>query len=118
MTPDEVRADYREAMAEVGEIMMIRRYYGVTSQTVFNAEVRGRVWDSEPKALADDIVEGTRRALILAEDLIAAQVPLDLRNGDKLVVRGKALNIEAADDSTHRVAGVLIAYELRVRGTP
>ena len=33
-----------------------------------------------------------------------------------LVVRGKELNIEAADDNTRRVQGVLIAYELQVRG--
>jgi hypothetical protein len=113
---DRVKAAHRKAMDAVSERILVRRYTGVSNRSRFDAEVRGRVWDYEPNEIAGPIEEGDRRVRVLVEDMIAAQIPLDLREGDKVVVRGKELNIEAADDNTHRVAGVLIAYELQVRG--
>lgn len=117
MTPEEIKATYRRDMDAVGETVLIRRYTGTGSaRPRFDAAVKARVVDYEPKDLVGLIQQGDRKLIVLAEDLIAAQIPLDLRKGDKSVVRGKELNIEAADDSTRRVAGVLIAYELQVRG--
>ncbi|MEO3386009.1 hypothetical protein [Mesorhizobium sp. CAU 1741] len=117
MTPEQIKADYRRSMDAVGEIVTIRRYTGNgPNRPRFDADVRARVVDYEPDELVGPIVQGDRKLIVLAEDLIAAQVPLDLRKGDKVVVRGRELNIEAPDDNTRRVAGVLIAYELQVRG--
>jgi hypothetical protein len=117
MTPQEAAEGYRRAMDVAGETILIRRYTGTgTSRPRFDASVRARVVDFEPHELVGAIVQGDRKLIVLAEDMIAAQIPLDLRKGDKAVVRGRELNIEAADDSTRRIAGVLIAYELQVRG--
>jgi hypothetical protein len=57
---------------------------------------------------------GDRRVIVLAEDVEASGFPVPLRTGgsDKAVVRGKMLNINVVDDSTRRIAGVLIAYEI------
>lgn len=116
MTPDQIAADYRRAMDAAGEVVVFRRFTGAGSaRPYFDAELRARVTDYEPKELVGTIQAGDRRLVALADDLIAAQVPPP-RKGDKIVVRGKELNIEAVDDNTRRVQGVLIAYELQVRG--
>lgn len=117
MTPDSIKADYRRMMDKAGETITIRRYTGSgPNRPFFDAPVRARVVDYEPHELVGTIQQGDRKLIVLAEDLATAQVPLDLRKGDKAVVRGRELNIEAADDNTRRVQGVLIAYELQARG--
>lgn len=116
MSSDSIRASYRRAMNDVGETVTIRRYTGTgPNRPRFDADVMARVTDYEPHEIVGSIAQGDRKLIVLAEDLIAAQVA-DLRKGDKVVVRGKELNIEAVDDNTRRAAGVLIAYELQVRG--
>lgn len=117
MTPDEIKADYRAAMAEIGEPILIRRYTGAgANRPRFDAEVRARVMAYEPNELAGNIVEGERKAVILVEDLIAAQIALPLVVGDNLkaVVRGKEVAIKAVDDNTRRVATELVAIELKI----
>lgn len=117
MTPADLKTSYRAAIDAVGENIVIRRYTGAgQNRPRFDVAVRARVVDYEPNELVGGISQGDRKLIVLAEDMIAAQAPLDIKKGDKAVVRGKELNIEAADDNTRRVQGVLIAYELRVRG--
>ena len=119
MTPAEIKADYLATLDEVGEPIMIRRYTGVgPNRPRFDAEVRARVMAYEPHELVGNIVEGERKAIILAEDLIAAQITLPLVVGDNLkaVVRGREVAVKAVDDNTRRVAGVLVAVELRIGG--
>jgi hypothetical protein len=41
---------------------------------------------------------------------------LPITSTDKIVLRGKELQIIAVDDSTRRVKGVLIALEIQARG--
>ena len=113
---DEIKADYRRAI-EVGEDIRIRRYTGVgPNRPWFEATVRARVMNYDARELAGNIAEGERRAIVLAEDLDAAQFTLPLVAGDNLkaVVRGKEVAIKAVDDNTRRVEGVLIAIELRI----
>lgn len=117
MTPDSIKAEYRRMMNARGETVTIRRYSGSGASRAWSeADVVAVVSDFMPHELVGGIVQGDRKIVVLAQDLIDAQAPLDLRKGDKAVVRGRELNIEAADDNTRRVAGVLIAFELRVRG--
>lgn len=117
MTPAEIRAEYRRMMDARGETVTVRRYAGAgPTRPRFDADVMAVVSGYVPQELVGAIVQGDRKLIVLAEDLIAAQFPLDLRKDDKVVVRGRECNIEAADDNTRRVAGVLIAFELRVRG--
>jgi hypothetical protein len=115
MTPEQCRATYRRMMALVGEPVLIRRYTGTgANRPRFDAEVIARVTEFEPDQLVGTIQQGDRKLIVLSEDLTGFPTPI--KKGDKAVVRGKELNIEAPDDNSRRVQGELIAWELQVRG--
>lgn len=104
-------------MNEAGETITIRRYTGAgPNRPFFEASVMARVVGYEPHELIGTIQQGDRKLIVLAEDLIDAQFALPVTTNDKAVVRGKELQIMAADDSTRRVGADLIAYELQARG--
>lgn len=117
MTPESVKASYRQAMNDRGETVTHRRYTGAGSHRPhFDADVMAVVSGYQPNEFSGSIVQGDRNIILLAEDLIEAKVPLPITSADKIVVRNKELAIIAVDDSSKRVAGVLIAYVLQVRG--
>jgi hypothetical protein len=117
MTPASARMTYRRMMGLVGEKVLIRRYTGTgANRPRFDAEVTARVTDYEPSELVGTIVQGDRKIIVMHEDLATAQFPTPIKKGDKVVARGKELNVEAPDDNTRRVQGELIAWELQVRG--
>jgi hypothetical protein len=105
------RTAWAEAMDRDGEAIAIRR--GLITEVV-----RGKVRGFTPEELLSGIEIGERRVLLLAEDVEAAGFPLPFRTGgtDKLVVRGKTWNIDDVDDSTFRVAGELMVYDIRASG--
>ena len=115
MSPAEIKAAYLEAITEVGETVAIRTYVGIT-ETYSDVTVRARVVDFSPDQLVGSIVQGDRKLIMLAADVIAAGIELTATQNCKCVVRGKELQIKAVDDNTRRVAGELIAYELVVGG--
>ena len=116
MTPDQCRSAYRRALGQFEQVV-IRRYTGSgANRPKFETTVLARVLDYVPSELIGTIQQGDKRLIILADDLIDAQFELPLRRGDKAVIRGKEHNIEAPDDSSRRLGGTLIAYELQVRG--
>lgn len=118
MSPDEARASYRAALDAAGEFVTVRRYTGTgAGRPYFDAEVRARVTGYEAREMiGPNFQQGDRKAIVLAEDLIARQFALPIRPTDHVIVRGRECAIVAPDDSTRRVRGELIAYELRVRG--
>lgn len=117
MTPEESRAAHRRMIDKHGEQVFIRRYDGTgTSRARFEAEVQARIVAYDPEQLVGAVQEGDQKLIVMVEDLEAHQFPFPVRKDDKAIVRGKHLNIEAADDNTRRIAGELIALELRVRG--
>lgn len=102
-----------------GETVLVRRYTPATGgvgRPKFDAEVRARVTGYAPEELVGSIVQGDRKVILLVEDLIAKQFAMPVLASDKIVVRGKEFAIIAPDDSTRRIANVLIAYELTARG--
>jgi hypothetical protein len=115
VTPDQAKGDYRAALKDR---IAIRRYTGTGSaRPRFDAEnIRARVVGYDEQELVGGIQQGDRRAIVYADDLIDAGFALPVTTSDKLVVRGKELAIIAADDSTRRVDGVLIAIEIQARG--
>jgi len=115
MSPAEIKAAYLEALNEVGELVAIRTYIGI-AETYSDATVRARVVEFSPDQLVGPIVQGDRKLIVLAADVIAAGVGLTATQNCKCVVRGKELQIKVVDDNTRRVAGELIAYELVVGG--
>lgn len=115
MTPSEIKADYRRLLSEVGESVSFRHYSGAgTSRTYSDTTVLARVMGYEPDELIGSMQQGDRRLIVLADDLTG----ITIGNGmtDKFVVRGRECSVEAVDDNTRRVQGILIAYEIRVRG--
>lgn len=117
MTPEEVKEIYRRYMDEVGEEVIIRRYFGTGSnRNKFEVKVRARVVGFGPEELVGTIQQGDRKVIVLVEDLENFQFPLPLVKNDKCQVRGKELNIETPDENTRRIQGELVAYELQIRG--
>lgn len=101
----------------VGETIYIRRYTGQgATRPRYDAPVRARVTGYDAKELIGAILQGDRRVIFLSEDLDAAQFAHPITSADKAVVRGKELAIIAPDESTRRIQGELIAYDLTVRG--
>lgn len=115
MTPAHVRASYSRALALAGETVTLRRV-NASPAAPTDHQVRARVVGYQPEELVGGIQIGDRKVILLAEDVPGSFLPFLLGGRDKIVVRGKALNVESVDDSTRRVAGELIAYELRVKG--
>lgn len=119
MTPDEARSMYRDQIDLHGEDISIRRYNGTgVGRTYVDRPCRVRITGYSPAELVGSITQGDRRVIVLAEDLDGESPPYKITKADKVVAARFAneLAIMAVDDNTRRVAGVLIAYDLNVRG--
>ena len=120
MTPAAVKASYRRAIDQYGEPIYIRRYSGAAGpgrSVVDYGPIQARVVGFEPQEFIGAIVPGDRKIIAMAEDVDAKEVPLPLAPGaDKIVYRGRELTLKAADASTRRISGELIAYELTAGG--
>lgn len=115
MNPETVKASYRRNLKDT---ITLRRYTGSgTSRPRFDAEnIRANVAGYQPHELIGTIMQGDRKIIVLVEDLINKNFTLPVTSNDKVVIDGKELAILAPDGSTREVNGVLIAYELQVRG--
>ncbi len=117
MNPSDVKASYRRMMDDAGEWVKLERHTGQgINHPVHSIDVRAKVAGYQPDEIVGSIVQGDRKIIILAQDLIDAQFALPIRSSDKVVVRGKQLSIIAPDDSTRRIGKTVIAYELTGRG--
>lgn len=107
-------ARYRAALRRCGETVVVRRYSGTgEGRPYVEAQARARITGYDPANLVGAIVQGDRKVILLAED-VASLLPLVA--GDAVIADGAELAIVAVDDVTRRVAGVLVAIELQVRG--
>lgn len=117
MNVAQVKAHYARTLKER---VTLRRYIAGTTgsnRPRFDAEgVRARTVGYEPHELVGAIVQGDRKIIVFADDLLAKGFTLPITTSDSVIVRGKPLSIQAADDSTRRIDGELIAIELQVRG--
>ena len=115
MTPTASRASYRQALTDT---VTLRKYTGSgVSRTHADTVAHARVTGYLPEELiaGGSVQQGDLKVTLLAEDLENAGTSAP-RNGDKLVIRGKEVNIQAVDDNTRRIGSTLIAYVLQVRG--
>jgi hypothetical protein len=78
--------------------------------------VRARVTGYQENELVGGIQQGDRKVIMLSEDLVTAGFSMPVTANDKLMLRGKQISIVSVDDSTRRIQGVLIAYEIQARG--
>jgi hypothetical protein len=117
MTPEECRQSYRETMAAVGETIIVRRYTGTgVGRVPHDTNVRARVTGYAERELVGTIQQGDRKVIMLLEDLENAGFALPVTPNDKIVLRGTMISILTVDDSTRRIQGELIAYEIQARG--
>lgn len=117
MTPAQALADHRMMIDAVGEEVTFRRYSGLppSRSIAASATVKARVTGYQPDELVGGVGQGDRRLIVLDEGLDAI-APLKVGDNEKVVVRGREMTIAAVDDSTRRIAGTLIAYEVRASG--
>lgn len=114
MTPDNILAQYRIAMARVGEDVIIRRYSGTgAARTHSDVTTKARVMSYQPSELTGEVVQGDVKVIALVDALSGV---LPLRTTDFVVIRGAEKSIKGVDDNTRRVEGVLIALEIHVKG--
>lgn len=117
MTPEYARAALRRFLQKDGEQVIIRRTNaapaGPTDITVW-----ARITGYSPEELASGVMQGNRKAIISAEDVEASgfALPIKAKSTDAVVARGGKMTIQSVDDSTRRVGGILIAYELGIAG--
>jgi len=117
MTPAECLQSYRENMDAVGETIIVRRYTGTgVGRVAHDTNVRARVTGYDQRELVGTIQQGDRRIIMLIEDLTNAGFAVPVTPNDKIVLRGVMISIVTVDDSTRRIQGVLIAYEIQARG--
>lgn len=116
MTPDRAREIYRNQMTENGGEWMTIIHATDTTQKY---KVRGRPSGFAPSDLGAGIVEGSRKVIVLAEDLDGTKFADALGTGGAYKIQladGDYLNIESVDSNTCRLNGVVVAYLLDVLG--
>lgn len=125
MTPAEALEQYRGMMAAIGEAVLVRRYAGKGAARAVAAEasVLARIVSYKPAQIVGAVVQGDRMAIVLVDPdavvpvgKVALSTLLPLSTNDILVVGGVESAIQAVDDRSRRLQGVLIALELQVRG--
>lgn len=99
------------------ETIAIRVYTGAgENRPYFDYEnIRARVTGYDPAELAGPIIQGDRKIIALAEDVESAGVPLPLQNGANwkvIVEQSKELQLKVPNNSTRRLGGVVVAYEI------
>ncbi len=113
MQASEIKAAYA---SELKETIGVRRYTGAgANRPRFDVYVRGKATPYGTDEFINTVVQGDQRILVLAEDIIAAQMALPVTTNDFVVVRGKQL---AIINPAERKApdGTLVAYEIQARG--
>ncbi len=120
MTPAAVKASYRRSLDLYGEPIYIRRFSGPVGPNRTRTDygpIQARVTGFEPQEFIGAIVPGDRKIIAMAEDVDASGITLPLAPGaDKVIYRERELALKAADASTRRMSGELIAYEMVAGG--
>ena len=117
MTPADALDMHRRMIAENGQTGFLRNVGANGAADVDSAPVRFRLMAFQPRDLVGGIAQGTRRAILMAEDVkLPNGGAFDLKKNSRLIWNGKTLTVTAVDDATRNVGGVLIAYELQVVG--
>lgn len=120
MTLEEVKADYRDSMRRTGWLVKLRKTNPIPFPHA-DFDVFARIVDygsREDREIANGMKQGSKQAIVLAEDLEAAGFPLPFEtNGTHKIIDGsRVYNIEQVDETTRKFRGVVVAYELVVLG--
>lgn len=105
----------RRAIERTGEVVTLRRV--VPNAPAIERTVRARISGYQPDEIAAGITAGERRVIVPADDVERSGFPTPFRKGsDRIVVRNTVLTVLEVDDSTRRIAGTLVAFEIRASG--
>lgn len=116
MTPEQATSMYRRRMAPF-ETVVIRQYFGTGSgREHFDWTVRARVVSAQQSELIGSVVQADSKAIVLHEDLVAANFPFPLTTDMRMIVRRKELRIKSIDDQMRRLGGHVIAYDIVIGG--
>jgi hypothetical protein len=125
MTPSAALASHRKKMARLGEDIAVRRYAGTGAGRAIAQEAiaRGRPVGLGARDIVGDIKLTDRKVILLNDPeaavpagKVALSALLPLQKNDMLAFRDWEVAIVNVDDDTRRIAGVLIALEIIVRG--
>jgi hypothetical protein len=113
VTASEMREMWRSLIQHFGETITLQRVNPPAAKTV-----RGRVTGFTPQELTGGISQGSRKVILLAEDVETSgfPVPIKARSTDRIVAHGKTMMIEDVDTNTARVGDTLIAYLITATG--
>lgn len=112
--PSRIKDEWREKMREGEIIKLVHDDFYAAQQT---SSVRALVSGYRPEELVAGIDLGTRRVVAFADD-VTGGAP---KEGDTIILRDgtaemKPLTIDSVDDSTLRVAGVLVCFIITASG--
>jgi hypothetical protein len=114
MDPGDITAAYRDAFGEVAETVTIRRGFPPGNT---DAVVNARLLGFAPDDVTGGAQQGSRKALVIVQDLVDLAFPLPLLpKQDRFLWNGKILVISSVDDATVRVGGVTIGFWLGIAG--
>jgi hypothetical protein len=109
MTPAEARDQLAQMLADYGEDVQIKR------QAV-TVTVRAKELAYRPEDYVGDLQQSIRRIVVQAQDLDNSGLLPLVAGKDHLVMSGRTMVITAIDDTTRRIQGIVIGYELQVAG--
>lgn len=115
MHPSIQRA-YRGTIRRVGEAVTVSRLSGqAPSLTTTSADVYAVIAGYTPEELAAGVIQGSRRVIVLSDDLSRQGFPIPVTVNDKVKItaEGRECNVMAVDLNSRRMAG---AYELTITG--
>jgi hypothetical protein len=113
MTPDQAKAAYRRQISRHGGPVTLQRGAGADAPKVtFKARVTGY----QPQEMTGGVQQGDSKVIFMADDAAGFPLPIKAQSVDAIWQDGRKMTVQAVDDQTRRIAGTLIAYELRVRG--
>lgn len=111
---EQVKSTYRRML---GDQVYLRRYdTTVSPRTFVDISAQARVTGFQPHELVGNILQGDRKIILFAQDLIDQDFQFPVTTNDKVVVGGKELAIIAPDHDTRKVGSELIALEIQARG--
>jgi hypothetical protein len=105
---------YASELDARGDMVTVRRV--VPNAPAIDVRARAIVRGYRPEEITGGIQVGHRRVILSAPDLAAGGFPEPPRPNDKIIVNGRQLNVMSVDEHTHRVGGVLQAYEIQAAG--
>ena len=116
LTPDGAKASLARLIA-TGDLVSLQRGLAPGNVVTSTTQVRCRFIRASQEELVGSTSEDDRWCVLSADEVAASGFPLPLAKNDRLVFDGeRRLVVQDIDDTTRRIGGVLIGYQLRVTG--